>query len=336
MKYLQFSILFLFVVLFSLSTPVYSAYPPSQESAVVSAVKKAKPSVVKIKTTSKDGRTGGGSGIVLTKDGYILTNEHVVRNASTIQVILVNGKTFSAVICGTSASKDLAVIKVKASNLPVPKFGDSSKLELGQTAIAIGNPLQFQWTVTVGCISALNRDIQRKDLTYRNMIQTDTAINSGSSGGALINLSGEVIGVNTVVYRAKNAQGLSFAIPINTVREVANNIMNGSYSKGNVKLGITARTVSRWESQVHDVPPGTLIIQISENSSLKGSDIKKGDIIIKINDTKILDTETLKEELSLHKPGDVVSITVFRPSASWKSTESGTTFTTKITLIEDK
>ena len=315
MKYLQFSILFLFVVLFSLSTPVYSAYPPSQESAVVSVVKKAKPSVVKIKTTSKDGRTGGGSGIVLTKDGYILTNEHVVRNASTIQVILVNGKTFSAVICGTSASKDLAVIKVKASNLPVPKFGDSSKLELGQTAIAIGNPLQFQWTVTVGCISALNRDIQRKDLTYRNMIQTDTAINSGSSGGALINLSGEVIGVNTVVYRAKNAQGLSFAIPINTAIEASKYLRKGEIQNSPKPwIGIGVKTITKEIAENYDLPVrnGVYVETVIDYGPARKAGIEQGCLITNFNGQRILSTDDFGAMLNGCVPGQSIELTVWK------------------------
>ena len=295
-----------------------------------------------------------GTGFAFTRDGYILTNSHVIGNKmnSKVKVIVsdeAEEEEYDAKIIGFDAAKDVAVLKIdlgdkekksEEKELIFAELGDSDKINVGEQILAIGNPggMELSKTMTSGIISAKKRNLGKKSKDAVKFIQFDAAVNHGNSGGPLLNMTGQVIGIvsRKIGDIDKTWEGLGFAIPINTVREVANNIMNGSYSKGNVKLGITARTVSRWESQVHDVPPGTLIIQISENSSLKGSDIKKGDIIIKINDTKILDTETLKEELSLHKPGDVVSITVFRPSASWKSTESGTTFTTKITLIEDK
>ena len=172
-----------FAFILAISASAFAAYPVG-EDAVVAAVKKVKPSVVSILTTYKSGKEGGGSGVILTKDGFILTNAHVIDKAKTIQVGLSNGKKFSAVIVGSAKHKDLAVIKVKANGLPVPAFGNSSKLELGQTAIAIGNPLKFQWSVTVGCISAMNRDIKTRGIMYRDLIQTDAAINPGSSGGS--------------------------------------------------------------------------------------------------------------------------------------------------------
>ena len=285
MRFFVVSALFIFVM----TSFAYAAYPVG-EDAVVSAVKKVKPSVVSIITTGKSGKEGGGSGVVLTKDGFILTNAHVVENAKTIQVGLATGKKFSAVIVGLAKNRDLAVIKVKSNGLPVPKFGNSSKLNLGQTAIAIGNPLKFQWSVTVGCISALNRDIKTKGIMYRDLIQTDAAINPGSSGGALLNIHGEVIGINTLVYTGtaefQHAQGLSFAIPINSALETSKFLRKGEIQASPKPwIGISGMTVTKDMAENYDLPVrnGVIVDGVIDYGPAKKAGLDKGCIITDFN-----------------------------------------------------
>ena len=168
-----------------------------------------------------------GTGIIIRQDGYILTNEHVVSNASRIVVVLQSGEEYEAELVGTDPMTDIAVVKIPASGLKPARLGDSSKLKPGQLAIAIGNPFRFDNTVTVGVISALNRTIEAsRGYKIRGIIQTDAAINPGNSGGPLINSRGEVVGVNTAIFTTSEGfQGIGFAIPINTAREVAESII---------------------------------------------------------------------------------------------------------------
>lgn len=308
---------FVLLFVFMLSQSICAA--PSKEDQVVSVVKKGKSSVVSILTIMPSGKEGGGSGIILSKDGFILTNAHVVNGAKTIQVGLVNGKRFSAVISGMAANKDLAVIKVKANGLPVPKFGDSSKVEMGQTAIAIGNPLKFQWTVTVGCISAMNRDIKTRGVMYRDLIQTDAAINPGSSGGALFNLKGEVVGVNTLVYTGnaeyKGAQGLSFAIPINSALVTAKYLMKGEIqSSPKPWIGISAITLNAEISENYDLPVkfGILIDGVVDYGPAKKAGIAKGNIITEFNGQRVLSVNDFRSILNGCMPGQVVELTVWK------------------------
>lgn len=300
--------------------PAFAA-SPSGEEETISAVKKAKPSVVSIITTFKSGKEGGGSGVILTKDGFILTNAHVVENAKTIQVGLVTGKKFSAVIVGCAKNKDLAVIKVKANGLPVPVFGNSSKLELGQTAIAIGNPLKFQWSISKGCISAMNRDIKTRGIMYRDLIQTDAAINPGSSGGALIDLKGRVIGINTLVYTGnneyKNAQGLSFAIPINSALETSKFLRKGEVQASPKPwIGISAITVTRESAENYDLPVknGIIVDGVVGYGPAKKAGIEKGCIITDFNGQRVYSVDDFKALLNGCVPGQSVELTVWKNS----------------------
>lgn len=331
-------------------TPQNLVPPPAKREGTMSSseiYKKVSPAVVGVITSEKATFLGSnvaqGTGLIFTPDGYILTNAHVIGNDKNNSItVIVNEKEYAARTVGFDSSKDIAVLKIDANNLQYAELGDSDKISVGEEVLALGNPggMELSKTLTKGIISAEKRRLDKRPKKSKDevqFIQYDAAINRGNSGGPLINMSGQVIGiVSRKIADIDNSwEGLGFAIPINTARDVANKIMKGGCNIGNVRLGITARSISKWESQVHDVPPGALILQISENSSLKGSGIRQGDVIVKINETKILDTEILKEELQNHKPGDVVDVTVFRPSASWKN-EEGTMVTVKITLLEDK
>ncbi len=309
---------FLLLLLLTFTFPVHAARV-AEEDAVMKTVKQGKASVVSILTITTEGREGGGSGIIISRDGFILTNAHVVANGKTIQVGLCNGKKFSAVIVGMAKDKDLAVIKVKASNLSVPKFGNSSSLQLGQSAIAIGNPLKFTWSVTVGVISALNRDIKTKGIMYRDLIQTDAAINPGSSGGALFNTKGEVIGVNTLVYTGnsdyRNAQGLSFAIPINSALQTAKYLRKGEVqSSPSPWIGISAVTITQEMAENYDLPVkrGLLVDNVVSYGPSKKAGVKKGDIITEFNGQRVFSVGDFKSLLTSALPGQIIELTVWQ------------------------
>ena len=312
---------------------------------------KVSPSIVGVITFGENsalGEEGQGTGIILTKDGYILTNSHVIGNSKNnkITVVISNkegDKEYEAKTVGFDASRDIAVLKVEAENLPCAELGNSDELRVGEDVVAIGNPggMKFSKTLTKGIISALERNVYEKENPPVKFIQTDAAINPGNSGGALVNMKGQIIGITSLKMSGGIMQppteAIGFAIPINSVRDIINKIIAGGNSTGNVKLGVTVQAISRYHAEYYDIPPGVLIVGISEDSSLKGSKIEKGDIITKLDGAKILDAETLKDELNSRKPGDVVTLTVFRPKRSWNSKRiSGETIEERITLKEDK
>ena len=203
--------------------------------------KKAGPAVVgvvsKITTTTYFGlsqeQEGGGSGIIINSDGYIITNQHVINGATTVKVVLNNGKEYDAKLIGQDRKTDLAVIKIEETNLPTAELGQSSALEVGELAVAIGNPmgLEFAGSVTAGVISALNRTMTVDGRQY-TLIQTDAAINPGNSGGALVNKYGQVIGINTVKIGASGYEGMGFAIPIDIAMPIINELLESGYVKG--------------------------------------------------------------------------------------------------------
>lgn len=335
--------------------PANPVIPPPTSGGTVTGVsevyERVSPAIVGIITFCENsalGEEGQGTGIILTKDGYILTNSHVIGNSKNnkITVVISNkeeDKEYEAKIIGFDASRDIAVLKVEAENLPCAELGNSDELRVGEDVVAIGNPggMKFSKTLTKGIISALERNVYEKEKPPVKFIQTDAAINPGNSGGALVNMKSQIVGITSLKMSGGIMQppteAIGFAIPINSVRDIINKIIAGGSSTGNVKLGVTVQGVSRYHAEYYDVPPGVLIVGISEDSSLKGSKIEKGDIITKLDGVKILDTDSLKDELNSHKPGDVVTLTVFRPKRSWNSRKiSGETIEEKIVLKEDK
>jgi serine protease Do len=254
----------------------------------------------------------------MSEDGYILTNTHVIRDAKTITVTFSNGKKLNAVITRASPDRDLAVIKVNAQGLPVPKFGDSAKLRLGQMAIAIGNPLRFSWTVTTGCVSALNRDIKAKGILYRDLIQTDAAINPGSSGGALVNSKGEVIGINTLVFtggtKYQHVAGLSFAIPINEARRTADYLIKGKQAAvPKPWIGINGVDVTEDVAEAYDLPvkTGVLVDSVVAFGPAAKAGIEPGDILTEMNGQLVRSVEGLKALLNTTRPGEQIEFMVW-------------------------
>ena len=301
-------------------------------SATVAAVKKIDPAVVTVVNTMPQQRIFGffgdtvqqpkasGSGVIISPQGYIVTNNHVVDGYQSLQVIFADGTTVPATLVGTDAFSDLAVIKVDHEIPAVAEFGDSDALQIGESVIAIGSPLgDFKNTVTVGVVSALGRTLGTGDgSAYEKMIQTDAAINHGNSGGPLVNLAGQVVGINTAVVRGNSfsgdvAEGLGFSIPSRTVSDVASQLI----AKGRVDrpyLGIRWQLITPDIADANNLPMqwGVYVQQIEAGSTANQAGIQRGDIITKIGDEEISDENALANLLNHHKVGDNVTITVWR------------------------
>lgn len=254
-----------------------------------------------------------GSGVIMTQDGYILTNSHVVRGADDITVKLYNNKKYKGRVIASDTKTDLAVIKIKAKDLHTLKIGDSSKINVGEMVIAIGNPYGLNQSVTTGIVSAMGRhNVGIAD--YEDFIQTDAAINPGNSGGALVNIKGELIGINTAIFSTSGGyQGIGFAIPSN----MAKRIMNSLITKGKVIrgwIGIQIQELSPKIAKHFNLKEesGVLISQILENSPADKAGLIRGDIIIKYDNKKITNTRILRNHAASTEPGKKVKIIVLR------------------------
>lgn len=297
-----------------------------QEEILTSAVEKASPSVVNIGTKHlrwnyyMRGRPvqGMGSGLILSQDGYIVTNNHVIAGAGEIRVSLSERRRLTGEIVGTDPGNDLALVKVSARGLPESALGDSDKLKVGQIAIAIGNPFGYLLegpTVTVGVVSALHRTIEEKDMVLEDLIQTDAAINPGNSGGPLVDSQGRTIGINNAMLPF--AQGIGFAIPINTVKRVVFELINyGKVMRG--WLGVSALTMSEEVAEEFDVPQvkGVMVVGITQGSPAQKYGLRERDIITTIGGDKTPSTDDLKRALQNHKPGEGVEVKILRNGRS--------------------
>lgn len=259
---------------------------------------------------------GIGSGVIVSKEGYILTNYHVVSGADEIEVKLHDGRDFEAEVVGTDSLSDVAVIRLKEKvfDLPVAYLGDSEKLRPGDWAIAIGNPFSLTSTVTAGIISALGRSMDG-GAKYENFIQTDAAVNPGNSGGALVDIEGQVIGINTMIYsRSGGYMGISFAIPINMAR----NVMEDLIYKGKVVrgwIGVTIQDLNRATRDALDLTndqKGVLIGDVADGQPADKAGIRRGDIIISLNGKKVENTNELRNKIAALDPGSKVPVVVLR------------------------
>ena len=252
-----------------------------------------------------------GSGFIVSADGYIVTNNHVVEGATAVQVI-VAGETdpIDAVVVGTDATTDIAVLKIDRTSLPYVTLGDSDSLQVGELAVAIGNPFgELAGSVTVGVISALDREISINNSTY-NLLQTDASINSGNSGGPLVNSYGEVIGITNA--KVSEGEGIGFAIPINDIKTVIEDLINNGFVTGRPVLGIGVITVDQTTADQYGWPVGAYIRQVDVNSAAEKAGLKVGDIITSIDGTAITKTEQVIEIKNSHSVGDSLTITVSR------------------------
>jgi serine protease Do len=261
---------------------------------------------------------GSGSGIIITSDGYILTNNHVVEHASKVTVGLNDRRTYDAKIMGTDPLTDLAVIKIDAKNLPVAYLGNSDELKVGQWVMAIGNPLALSSTVTAGIVSSLGRGklgLINDPYGVENFIQTDAVINPGNSGGALVDLSGSVIGVNSAIAASRTGTyiGYGFAIPINLVKNVAKDLMaNGKVSRGYIGVQIGEVDDGIAKSVGLDRPKGVIVQGIVEGGSAAKADVKEGDIILKVDDKEVNAPNELQGYIAGKSAGTSVKLTIFR------------------------
>ncbi|HHY46382.1 MAG TPA: trypsin-like serine protease [Firmicutes bacterium] len=300
------------------------------EANVTRVAKVVGPAVVKISTLRErivysfffermvQREQGLGSGVVIDAAGHILTNYHVVEKAKTIGVVFPDGRQFEARVVGGDYYTDIAVLKVDGNDLPVASLGDSSATVVGELAVAIGNPYGFDHTVTAGVISALGRSLpldESRGIYLENLIQTDAPINPGNSGGALVNSRGEVIGINTAIIQ--QAQGIGFAIPINTARRVANEII----AYGKVRrpwIGAELWAITPDDAREYGLPvkQGIAVLGIVSRSPADMAGLKRGDIIIEVNDKKVTDMSTLTGEISSLGIGSELRLKVLRGRTS--------------------
>jgi serine protease Do len=257
---------------------------------------------------------GQGSGFIISKDGYILTNNHVVDNADKIKVILSDEREFEAKLIGSDPQSDVALIKISdGGNLPTLPMGDSGKLEVGEWVIAIGNPFGLSQTVTVGVVSAKGRSSVGIN-EYENFIQTDAAINPGNSGGPLLNIKGEVIGINSALFsRTGGYMGIGFAIPINMVKAIQDQLKDsGKVTRG--WLGVVIQDVDENLARSFGLKKaeGILVSEVQDDSPAAAGGIARGDVILKLNGERLADTADLRNRVALLLPGSTAQLTIFR------------------------
>lgn len=258
---------------------------------------------------------GLGSGVIVSKDGYILTNYHVVSGADEIEVKLNDGRVLKAQTVGSDSLTDVAVIKIvdKVNNLPVAYLGDSDKMRPGDWVIAVGNPFSLTSTVTTGIVSALGRNVSGND-SYQNFIQTDAAINPGNSGGALVNIDGELIGINTMIYsRSGGYMGIGFAIPVNMAKRVMEDlIFNGKVIRG--WIGVTIQDIDQNVRAALDLGDikGVLIADVIKDQAADKAGIKRGDIIMTIDGKAVENTNDLRNKVANLTPDKKVPVSIFR------------------------
>ena len=300
--------------------------------SIVDVVKEVGPGIVKIKTVrervvydffarrTEQKVEGEGSGVILNKEGYIITNNHVVEGANRIRVIFPKDDIdYLGEVVGRDPITDLAVVKIDVEDydIPVVEFGDSTKLEVGELAIAIGNPYGFSNTVTTGVISALNRDLPiQEGVELTNMIQTDAAINPGNSGGALLDRAGRVIGINTAIIQ--QAQGLGFAIPINVAKEIAKQLIKD----GRIIrpwIGIYGMDISPESAKEYGFvkDSGVYVVKVIEGSPAEDSGLQQGDIITEIAGQKVDGMDSLKDILKSYQINDKIKLVVHRGNKSF-------------------
>ncbi len=320
------------------------------ESAVTSVAEKVGPSVVGIRTTYQNtnelfgvqSEGGEGSGIIISSDGYILTNHHVIENAlndrtrkvqsgAKIQVYLPNkiDKPYTAEVKGYDSKTDLAVLKINETNLNAIEFGNSDDLKVGEPAIAIGNPggLEYMGSVTQGVVSGLNRTVQLDGGRKIRLIQTDAAINPGNSGGALVNIKGQLIGVNTIKMVATGFEGLGFAIPVNDAKKIADELIKNTYiSKPYLGISVDQRYTEEIAKE-NNMPMGVYVADVEILGAAEKAGIQAGDVITKFNNKTVKAYADLEDEKNKCKPGDTVSIEIYR---------EGKTKTVKVKLGETK
>ena len=272
-----------------------------------------------------------GTGIIISEDGYIVTNSHVIGDSKTlydVRITTVDGTSYEAIVVGYDSRTDLAVLKVNGKNMKAAAFADSDEAYIGQDVIAVGNPggMDFQNSLTKGILSAKDRKLNLS--TQVSFLQTDAAINPGNSGGALCNLHGQVIGVTSAKISSDAYEGMGFAIPSRTVKEVVDDLVAQGFVEGRVRIGITGQAVTSAMMQYYDIPSGILVSSIDEDGPCADTELEEDDIITMFDGKEIKSFSDMYNYLAEHKAGDKVTLTVYRM-------ETDETFEIEITLMAD-
>ena len=290
------------------------------ETNVIQVANRVGPAVVTVVSSQPGGygeggrQVGLGSGFIVSPNGLIVTNNHVVANAESVQVVLIGERRTNARVLGSDPRIDIAVLKINGKNLPVAPLGDSDKLQVGQQAIAIGNPLGFERTVTTGVVSALNRIIPGAGTPLRDLIQTDAAINPGNSGGPLLDSCGRVIGVNTAVVGTQmGTGGLGFAVPINTAKRAISDVQK----TGTIQvpwIGIAYTEITPDMARSYDLPVsyGVVVGSVAPNSPAFRAGVQSGDIIVAIDGKKLQNAGQLQELIREASVGDKIRLTILK------------------------
>lgn len=274
-------------------------------------------SVVSILSATQSGKASG-TGIIMSADGYIITNHHVIDGAQAVSVLTTGDREYAAAIIGSDETSDLAVLKIEAEGLPAAEFGDSSVLQVGDVVVAIGDPLgvTLRGTMTDGIISAINRDLTVNDRTM-TLLQTNAALNNGNSGGPLINCYGQVIGINTMKmsnYYSSSAsvEGIGFAIPIDTAKPIIDELIEKGYVSGRPAIGIDGESLPATYRIYYRLPDGIYITRVYQNSDAAAKGICEGDIITAINGTEVTTMEQLNRVKNQFTAGDTITLTIYR------------------------
>ena len=281
----------------------------------------------------RKGLVGAGSGVIISADGYIVTNNHVIDGAAELEVSLNDNRTFKAEVIGTDSKADIALLKIDAeADLPYLPFGNSDNVRLGEWVLAVGNPFNLTSTVTAGIISAKARDINEFDANPQSFIQTDAAINPGNSGGALVNINGELIGINTAITSQTGSYvGYAFAVPSNNARKIVEDILEyGDVQRGILGIrggGINANTASQYDL---DVSEGVYVADVDPDTGASNAGLREGDVIIKIDNVKISKFSDLSGYLGSKRPNDVVEVSYIRDGETRTVPVTLTKFTTFI------
>ena len=301
------------------SLPAAPATPASEDEAdgalsLQEIYKKCIGSVVSITASAQSGKSSG-TGIVLSADGYLITNHHVIENAQVIAVQTSDDRQFQASIIGSDEASDLAVLKVDATDLQPAEFGDSGKLAVGDRVVAIGDPLSahLRGTMTSGIVSAINRDLEVNDRTM-TLIQTDAALNNGNSGGPLINCYGQVIGINTMKlrsYYSTTAEGLGFAIPMAVAKPILEELMENGYVAGRPAIGISYDTLPLAFRIYYNLPEGVYISAVYDGSDAQAKGVAAGDIITAVNGTRVTSIDELNRVKNQFTAGDSITLTLY-------------------------
>lgn len=320
---------------------VISPHPDIEQYTASEIYEKVAPSTVtvscSIRYSSGEEATTTGTGIIATSDGYIITNSHVVFNSKSTSVLITtsDGEVYNAVVVGADRTTDLAVLKTNDHSFTPAEFGNIDNMVIGDEVIAIGNPggEQFSSSLTKGVISGLDRmvgDYSDNGMTY---IQTDAAINPGNSGGPLVNMYGQVIGINSSKIVSTGYEGMGFAIPVSKAQGIINELCEGGYVKGRTRLGITGKDISTSESQYYGVPQGFMIQEIDEDSAFQGTEAEPYDIIIAIDGEEVTGIDSISNLLLRYAPGDQVEVTLYR--APETEMDEGKELKVTIMLLED-